>query len=211
MLRMRTLPTGPIEPCLPTKTDALPSGGLWVHEIKHDGFRIIARKNGVQVRLYSRPGNDLTGRFPLIVETLVNLRTRSCIIDGEAVACDDNGLLVFDRLPRQQVKFSRGNIYLRDQNRCQYCWKKFSSSELSLDHVVPISRGGKSTWENVVCACLPCNVRKGNKLLSECEMRLRRHPARPKWHPLHRLQGRTYPEIWKNFLDEAYWNVELRS
>ena len=76
-------------------------------------------------------------------------------------------LLVFDRLPRQEVKFSRGNIYLRDGNRCQYCGKKFSSSELSLDHVVPISRGGKSTWENVVCACLPCNVRKGNKLLSE--------------------------------------------
>ena len=74
-------------------------------------------------------------------------------------------LLVFDRLPRQEVKFSRGNIYLRDGNRCQYCGKKFSSSELSLDHVVPISRGGKSTWENVVCACLPCNVRKGNKLL----------------------------------------------
>jgi bifunctional non-homologous end joining protein LigD len=98
MLRMRSLPAGFIEPCLPTKTDALPSGGLWVHEIKHDGFRIIARKNGAQVRLYSRPGNDLTGRFPLIVETLANLRTRSCIIDGEAVACDDNGLPVFDRI-----------------------------------------------------------------------------------------------------------------
>lgn len=120
-------------------------------------------------------------------------------------------LLVFDRLPRQEVKFSRGNIYLRDQNRCQYCGRKFQSSELSLDHVIPISRGGKSTWENVVCACLPCNVRKGNKLLGECEMRLRRAPVRPRWHPLHRLQGRAYPEIWKNFLDEAYWNVELRS
>ena len=119
-------------------------------------------------------------------------------------------LLVFDRLPRQEVKFSRGNIYLRDQNRCQYCGKKFSSSELSLDHVVPISRGGKSTWENVVCACLPCNVRKGNKLLSESGIQLRRVPVRPKWHPLHRLQGRSFPDIWKNFLDEAYWNVELR-
>lgn len=120
-------------------------------------------------------------------------------------------LLAFDRLPRQEVKFSRGNIYLRDGNRCQYCGKKFASSELSLDHVVPISRGGKSTWENVVCACLPCNVRKGNKLLTECEMKLIRQPARPKWHPLHRLQGRTFPDIWKNFLDEAYWNVELRT
>ena len=62
MLRMRTLPTGPIEPCLPTKTDTPPSGGLWLYEIKHDGFRVIARKNGAQVRLYSRPGNDLTDR-----------------------------------------------------------------------------------------------------------------------------------------------------
>ena len=92
MLRMRTLPAGFIAPCLPTKTDKLPSGSQWLHEIKHDGLRIIARKNGERVRLYSRPGNDLTRRFPLIVETLARLRSRSCIIDGEAVACDDNGV-----------------------------------------------------------------------------------------------------------------------
>ncbi|MEO8216983.1 MAG: HNH endonuclease [Acidobacteriota bacterium] len=119
-------------------------------------------------------------------------------------------LLSFDRMPRQEVKFSRGNIYLRDQNRCQYCGRKFSSSELSLDHVIPISRGGKSTWENVVCACLPCNVRKGNKLLSEAGLQLIRGPHRPRWHPLHRLQGRHFPDIWKNFLDEVYWSAELR-
>jgi bifunctional non-homologous end joining protein LigD len=94
----RTLPAGFIAPCLPMKALQLPSGGLWLHEIKHDGFRIIARKNGEQVRLYSRPGNDLTYRFPLIVESLARLRSRSCIIDGEAVACDDNGLPSFDRI-----------------------------------------------------------------------------------------------------------------
>jgi bifunctional non-homologous end joining protein LigD len=98
MLCMRTLPAGFIEPCLPTKANTLPSGGLWLHEIKHDGFRIVARKNGVHVRLYSRPGNDLTERFTLIAEALARLRTCSCIIDGEAVACDDNGLAVFDRI-----------------------------------------------------------------------------------------------------------------
>jgi bifunctional non-homologous end joining protein LigD len=90
-----TLPAGFIAPCLPTKTDKLPSGGEWLHEIKHDGFRVIARKKGAEVRLYSRPGNDLTYRFPLIVETLARLRSRSCIIDGEAVACDDNGVASF--------------------------------------------------------------------------------------------------------------------
>ena len=67
---MRTLPTGFISPCLPGKTDKLPSGSEWLHEIKHDGFRVIARKNAAQVKLYSRPGNDLTYRFPLIVETM---------------------------------------------------------------------------------------------------------------------------------------------
>src|SRR5262245_44311505 len=92
----RTLPAGFIAPCLPTKTDKLPSGSLWLHEIKHDGFRVIARKTGAHVRLYSRPGNDLTHRFPLIVETLARLRSRSCIIDGEAVACDENGIASFD-------------------------------------------------------------------------------------------------------------------
>jgi bifunctional non-homologous end joining protein LigD len=96
MLRMRALPAGFIAPCLPTKTDKLPSGTQWLHEIKHDGFRIIARKTGAQVRLDSRPGNDFTRRFPLIVDALSRLRSRSCIIDGEAVACDDNGVTSFD-------------------------------------------------------------------------------------------------------------------
>src|SRR5215467_7420347 len=96
MLRMRTLPAGFIAPCLPTKTDKLPSGSQWLHEIKHDGLRIIARKDGERVRLYSRPGNDFTRRFPLIVDALSRLRSRSCIIDGEAVACDENGVASFD-------------------------------------------------------------------------------------------------------------------
>jgi bifunctional non-homologous end joining protein LigD len=92
----RTVPAGFIAPCLPTKTEKLPSGGQWLHEIEHDGFRIIARKTGAQVRLYSRPGNVLTHRFPLIAETLARLRSRSCIIDGDAVACDDNGVASFN-------------------------------------------------------------------------------------------------------------------
>jgi bifunctional non-homologous end joining protein LigD len=94
----RVLPTGFIAPCLPTKADSPPSGSVWLHEIKHDGFRLVARKDGDHVRLYSRPGNSLTERFPLIVEALLRLRSRSCIIDGEAVACDDNGMPNFNRI-----------------------------------------------------------------------------------------------------------------
>jgi bifunctional non-homologous end joining protein LigD len=108
-LRMRTLPTGFIAPCLPTKTDQLPSGGLWIHEIKHDGFRVIARKDGNGVRLYSRPGNDFTRRFPPIARALTHLRCRSCIIDGEAVICDDNGVASFDRI---RYRRNDGDVFL---------------------------------------------------------------------------------------------------
>jgi bifunctional non-homologous end joining protein LigD len=72
----RTLPAGFIAPCLPTKTSTPPSGALWLHEIKHDGFRIIARKSDGRVRLYSRPGYDMTYRFLLIVESVARLRSR---------------------------------------------------------------------------------------------------------------------------------------
>jgi bifunctional non-homologous end joining protein LigD len=106
LARPRTLPTGFIVPCLPTKTDKLPSGSQWLHEIKHDGFRIIARKNGAQVRLYSRPGNDLTRRFPLIVETLARLRSRTCIIDGEAVA-EEVHLRAYDSVDEARASLSR--------------------------------------------------------------------------------------------------------
>ncbi len=100
MLRLRThqaLP-GFIEPCLPSPAIRPPAGNNWIHEIKHDGFRVIARKDGDRVSLFSRPGNDLTYRFPLIVEALARLRSRSCIIDGEAVACGDDGIPTFDRI-----------------------------------------------------------------------------------------------------------------
>jgi ATP-dependent DNA ligase len=99
----RSLPAGFISPCLPTKASRPPSGDAWLHEIKHDGFRVIARKDGPRVKLYSRPGNDLTDRFPLIVEALARLRSRSCILDGEAVACDDAGIASFDRIRHHRV------------------------------------------------------------------------------------------------------------
>ena len=108
------------------------------------------------------------------------------------------------------MKFSRHNIYMRDGNRCQYCGKRFSTSELSLDHVVPLSRGGPSNWENIVCACLPCNVRKGNRLPEEAGMKLRRLAGKPKATPLGLMSPHRIHPTWKNFLDMAYWNVELR-
>ena len=107
--RPRTLPTGFIAPCLPTKTEKLPSGSQWLHEIKHDGFRIIARKDGERVTLYGRPGNDFTRRFPPIARALRHLRCRSCIIDGEAVICDDNGVTCFDHI---RYRRNVGDVFL---------------------------------------------------------------------------------------------------
>jgi len=116
-----------------------PITALWLHEIKHDGFRIIARKNGERVRLYSRPGNDLTHRFPLIVETLARLRSRSCIIDGEAVACDDNGVASFDLIRHHRANESiflyafdlielNGDDMRREcaRPRFEVCWPKLA-------------------------------------------------------------------------------------
>ena len=112
MLSLRRQPPF-IEPCLPSRTACPPSGTAWLHEIKHDGFRLLARKDGDRVRLYSRHGNDLTYRFPLIVEALAKLGSRTCMIDGEAVACDGDGMPVFDRL-RYRRDDSRVFLYAFD-------------------------------------------------------------------------------------------------
>ena len=92
------LPPGFVPPCLPTKAPQPLTCTARLHEIKHDGFRVIARNDGTRIKLYSRPGNDLTYRFTLIVEALARLRSRSCIIDGEAVCCGDDGMPSFDRI-----------------------------------------------------------------------------------------------------------------
>jgi 5-methylcytosine-specific restriction endonuclease McrA len=119
-------------------------------------------------------------------------------------------LLSYDRLPRQKVKFNRRNLFARDGNRCQYCGRRFATNELSLDHVVPRSRGGRATWENIVCACVRCNVRKGGRTPREAGMKLVRDPVEPRTSPVVslKLSHRKYWS-WKTFLDNAYWSVEL--
>jgi len=120
-------------------------------------------------------------------------------------------LLIYDRLPRREVRFTRRNIYARDRSRCQYCGKKFPTTELSLDHVVPRSRGGTSDWANVVCCCVKCNVRKGGRVPAEAGLKLIAEPVKPRRSPAVtlRLTSEKYAS-WKQFLDAAYWNVELR-
>lgn len=119
-------------------------------------------------------------------------------------------LLFFDRLPRKEVKFTRNNLFARDHNTCQYCGKKFERPDLNIDHVVPRQRGGKTTWTNVVCSCVPCNHRKGSRTPEEAGMRLLREPRKPKWRPFVEIKfGRQAHRSWRHFIDLAYWNVEL--
>jgi bifunctional non-homologous end joining protein LigD len=87
---------GIIEPCLPSPAEVPPSRPGWIHEVKHDGFRILARKDTAGVRLITRAGNDFSSRFPFIAMAVSKLPVRSCLIDGEAIVCDRNGLAVFE-------------------------------------------------------------------------------------------------------------------
>ncbi|MEN6450754.1 MAG: HNH endonuclease [Thermoguttaceae bacterium] len=120
-------------------------------------------------------------------------------------------LLRFDRLPKQKLHLNRRNVLARDGHICQYCGRHFSTQLLSIDHVVPRSRGGQTTWENVVCACMPCNAKKGGRTPHEARMKLVHRPVRPKRNPLllMKLDDPKY-ESWRTWLDAAQWQVGTR-
>ena len=120
-------------------------------------------------------------------------------------------LLVYDKVPASTIKLNRRNLFARDHSRCQYCGKRYPTNELSLDHVVPRSQGGGNSWENIVCACVHCNVRKGGRTPEQANMKLITQPRRPKRSPVLtiKLSDSKYAS-WKQFLDYAYWNVELK-
>ncbi len=120
-------------------------------------------------------------------------------------------LLGYDRLPRQEVKLNRRNLYARDASRCQYCGRHFPTRELTIDHVLPRVQGGAHRWQNLVCACVKCNARKGGRTPEEAHMKLIRKPVRPRRNPVLTLRlGSAKYQSWKAFLNDAYWTVELR-
>jgi 5-methylcytosine-specific restriction endonuclease McrA len=123
-------------------------------------------------------------------------------------------LQVYDRLPRTKVRFSRYNIYLRDGNMCQYCGRELPRTDLNLDHVIPRAQGGRTTWENVVCCCIDCNLSKGARTPEQAGLTLLKQPVRPRWTPTFRAHsGKIRYREWLPFLgvaDASYWNVELK-
>jgi 5-methylcytosine-specific restriction endonuclease McrA len=123
-------------------------------------------------------------------------------------------LIAYDRVPKRRVRFSRHNIFARDKNTCQYCGKRFATSDLNLDHVVPRSKGGITSWENVVCSCHRCNRLKGGLTPVKAGMRLISPPRKPSWTPPLNVSLRdVMRKEWVPFLDflvdVSYWNTEL--
>lgn len=110
----------------------------------------------------------------------------------------------FDKVPVQDTKLNRKNVFERDRYRCQYCGEVFPESKLNLDHVIPRDRGGRTSWENLVTSCIECNSRKGNRLPHQAGFALRQQPIRPKHRPflsvLHRNGSR---EAWKPFIGKS--------
>jgi 5-methylcytosine-specific restriction endonuclease McrA len=117
-------------------------------------------------------------------------------------------LLWLVKRPKTPIRFSRQNIYARDKYACQYCGKKFPSEELSYDHVIPKSRGGKTEWGNIVTCCFRCNRKKGGRTPKEARMKLIRKPSFPVWLPALKITigFKEVPSSWRDYL---YWNVEL--
>ena len=114
----------------------------------------------------------------------------------------------FNRLPTTTVAFSRRNLFKRDRFMCQYCGRKPKPDELTIDHVVPRSRGGGSSWENCVLACTRCNHAKADRALNQTGMKLLKKPTHPNWNPIYSQHSTRY-ESWSKFISDAYWNAEL--
>jgi 5-methylcytosine-specific restriction endonuclease McrA len=116
----------------------------------------------------------------------------------------------FDKLPQPKVHFSRRNLYKRDNYSCQYCGIKPGSTELSVDHIIPKSQGGTSTWTNCVLSCIECNARKADKSLKASGMKLLSVPTKPKLE-MFKIDGITRPiKSWEAFVSAGFWNVELK-
>lgn len=117
----------------------------------------------------------------------------------------------YTSVPQRRVTFSRRNIYRRDHYMCQYCGMKPHIQDLSVDHVVPRSRGGRSTWTNCVLSCLRCNRRKANRTLEEAGLRLIKPAIEPRWTPCVTVPLGHRRQSWEHFISQEYWDAELES
>ncbi|MFH1435618.1 MAG: HNH endonuclease [Pseudomonadota bacterium] len=162
----------------------------------YEPLRVISWKRAIRLLTL--------GKVEVLEEYDEDIRTVSFSIKMPSVV----RLLRYFRFRKLPVRFSRQNVYARDNFSCQYCGKRFPTPELTFDHVVPKTLGGKTQWDNIVTCCIPCNVRKRGKTPAEAGMRLRKSPKRPNWIPriTLRISLSSAPQCWRDYL---YWNVEI--
>jgi 5-methylcytosine-specific restriction endonuclease McrA len=118
-------------------------------------------------------------------------------------------LKVYQGIGERSVVFSRKNIFKRDRYTCQYCGAQPGPDALTIEHILPRSKGGVSSWVNCVLACVPCNKRKADRTPEQAGMKLRMVPRKPSWRTLAHVSPRERRESWEQFLSRAYWEVEL--
>ncbi len=107
----------------------------------------------------------------------------------------------YDKLPVKEVRFTRDNLFERDHYRCQYCGNHFPEHQLNMDHVIPRASGGRTSWENIVTSCIPCNTRKADRLPHQASMHLMKKPERPRFRPfISSLIDQTYDADWEHFI-----------
>jgi 5-methylcytosine-specific restriction endonuclease McrA len=139
--------------------------------------------------------------------------TNGNVIHGVNISFDAPEVVVvknYDKVSRGGVVFSRRNLFRRDRFTCQYCHARPGTEDLTIDHILPKSRGGKTTWENCVLACLNCNIRKGNRTPWEAGLTLHCKPKKPAWSPFYAFARRgKRPSSWDAFISDAYWNTAL--
>lgn len=124
------------------------------------------------------------------------IKTPSCLIEKPEIII----LRSYHGMPFTEVNFNRRNLYKRDNYTCQYCHSQLGPSKLNIDHVVPTSRGGRTSWTNCVVSCIPCNTKKANKMLNDSGLSLLKRPKKPQWLPVSGLIPKTYPKSWDKFL-----------
>jgi 5-methylcytosine-specific restriction endonuclease McrA len=116
-------------------------------------------------------------------------------------------LLHYDRIPAHDAPFTRRNLYQRDDYTCQYCGRRTGAERLSIDHVTPRSKGGRTCWENCVLACVRCNTSKADRTLKESGLRLLRQPRRPRWSPYLSMTAPDRLESWQRFTPASLWDA----
>lgn len=149
---------------------------------------------------------DAVSKAKHLFEGRVIRSSRLVLVEPEVIRLNE-----YEGRGERSVVFSRRNIFKRDKHTCMYCGKQPPTSELTVDHVLPKSRGGKSEWTNCVLACVTCNAKKANKTPDEAKMKMRKIPTKPKWSSLNQVSPKVRRESWKQFLDKAYWDSELQA